>query len=141
MSDIDYGAVTDVLKHQAQKQQALNVLLDELRRQGEHHLAIQTRMGDVPSYITSVSLGWIDNKVGFAVDLPIFKESIEGSRRIDIDPETIQTVTQRQPDWRRQQDMAAYLAASRHHKFPPLLVVAYQHWVYEPNSDKWGPGQ
>ena len=139
MSDIDYDAVTDVLKQQAQRKQALSVLLDELRRQGEHHLAIQTHMGDVPSYITSVPLGWIDNKVGFAVDLPIFKESIEGSRRIAIDPETIQTVTQRQPDWRRQQDMAAYLAASRHHKFPPLLVVAYQHWVYERDSDKWGP--
>lgn len=139
MSDIDYDAVADVLKQEAKKRQALSLLLGELRGKGEHHLAIQVHMGDVNSYITSVSLGWIVNKVGFAADLPIFKESIEGSRRIAIDPMTIQTVTQRNPDWRRQQDMAAYLAASRHHKFPPLLVVAYQHWVYEEDSDKWGP--
>lgn len=139
MTDPDYGAITDVLKHQTQKQEALSLLLDELHGKREHHLAIQVHMGDVDSYVTSVSLGWVDSKVGFAADLPIFKESIEGSKRIAIDPETLPTVTQRQPDWRRQQAMAFYLAASPNHKFPPLLVVAYQHWVYQSDSDKWGP--
>ena len=34
--------------------------------------------------------------------------------------------------------MAAYLATRRHHKFPPLLLVGYQRWVYEHRNDKWG---
>ena len=35
--------------------------------------------------------------------------------------------------------MTAYLATRRHPKFPPLLLVAYQHWVYDDGSDKWAP--
>ena len=34
--------------------------------------------------------------------------------------------------------MATYLATRRHHKFPPLLLVGYQGWVYEPRDEKWG---
>ena len=141
MSDTDYGTIMDVLKHQAEKQKALSVLLAELHDKHAHHLAIQSHMGDVDSYVTSVPFTWIVNKVRFAADLPLFKESSEGSKRIDIDPETIQTVTQRQPDWSRQREMAVYLATARHHKFPALLLVAYQHWVYEIESDKWGPDE
>ena len=139
MTDIDYSAITDVLRHETQKQQALSQLLGELRAKAEHHLAIQVHMGHVASYITSVPLDWIANKVGFAADLPIFKESTEGSKRIAVDPDTIEIVQQRLPDWRRQQEMTAYLASRRHHKFPPLLLVAYQHWVYERDNDKWAP--
>ena len=141
MSDIDYAAVTDLLKQQAQKQEALSLLLGELQGKGAHHLALQVHMGDVASYVTSVPLRWVSTNVGFAADLPIFKESIEGSKRVAVDQETIETVQQRQPDWRRQQEMTAYLAARHHHKFPPLLLVAYQHWVYEDGNDKWGPDQ
>ena len=141
MSDIDYSAITDVLHQETQKRRALSQLLGELRGKAEHHLAIQVHMGDVASYITSVPLEWIANKVGFAADLPIFKESTEGSKRIAIDPDTIEIVQQRLPDWRRQQEMTAYLASRRHHKFPPLLLVAYQHWAYEPQSDKWAPDE
>ena len=46
-------------------------------------------------------------------------------------------VQQRQPDWRRQLEMATYLTTT-HHKFPPLLLVGYQHWVYEKQDEKWG---
>ena len=143
MTDTDYSADTDlvleVVQHENRKRRALSVLLADLRTKAEHHLAIQVHMGEVDSYITSVPLRWIAAKVGFAADLPIFRESIEGSKRIAVDPDTIETVQQRQPDWRRQQEMTAYLATRRHHKFPPLLLVAYQHWVYEDDSDKWAP--
>ena len=143
MTDIDYSAddklVREVMRQENQNQRALSMLLHRLREKADHHLAIQVQMGEVDSYITSVTLRWIADKVGFAADLPIFKESIEGSKRIAVDQDTIEAVQQRQPDWRRQQDMTAYLATRRHHKFPPLLLVAYQHWVYEDDSDKWTP--
>ena len=139
MSDIDYSVVSDVLRQEERDRQALSILLDKLRTKAEHHLAIQVHMGNVDSYVTSVPLRWITSKVRFAADLPIFRESIEGSKRITVDKETIETIQQRQPDWRRQQAMTSYLATSRRPKFPPLLLVAYQHWVYEDNSEKWAP--
>ena len=137
MTDIDLNAITDVLHHETQKRQALNQLLGELHEKANHHLAIQVHMGDVASYITSVSLRWIADKVGFAADLPIFMERSEGSKRIAVDPDTIEIIQQRQPDWRRQQEMTAYLASRPHHKFPSLLLVAWKHWAYERESDKW----
>ena len=143
MTDIDYSVDTnlalEVVQQENRKRRALSVLLGDLRTKAEHHLAIQVQMGEVDSYITSVPLRWIAAKVGFAADLPLFRESIEGSKRIAADQDTIETVQQRQPDWRRQQELTAYLATRRHHKFPPLLLVAYQHWVYEDDSDKWAP--
>ncbi len=143
MTDTAYSAdsnlALEVVQQENRKRRALSVLLGDLRTRAEHHLAIQVHMGEVDSYITSVPLRWIAAKVGFAADLPIFRESIEGSKRIAVDQDTIETVQQRQPDWRRQQEMTAYLATRRHHKFPPLLLVAYQHWVHEDDSDKWAP--
>ena len=116
----------------------LSRLLGDLRSRANHHLALQVRMGDVSSYLMSVTLGWVADKVGFAADLPIFRESSEGSRRLQSDPETVERIRQLQPDWRRQLDMAVYLTTRRRHKFPPLLLVGYQGWVYEERSSKWG---
>lgn len=141
MTDIDYSAVSDVVRQEAEKRKALHVLLDELHTKDKHHLAIQVQMGRVASYVTSVTLRWIAAKVGFAADLPIFTESTAGSKRIAVDPDTIEIIQQRQPNWKRQQGMTEYLATRQHHKFPPLLLVAYQHWVYDVESDKWGPDQ
>lgn len=137
MTDIDYSAVSDVVRREAENRRALNILLGELHARADHHLAIQVHMGHVASYLTSVPLRWIADRVGFAADLPIFRESSEGSKRINVMPDTIEMIQQRQPDWRRQQEMTAYLASRPHHKFPPLLLVAWQHWAYEPDSDKW----
>lgn len=138
MSDMDYGAVfDDMLRHEEEKRRALSVLLAELRAKAGHHLAVQARMGDVASYVTSVPLRWIADKVGFAADLPVFREISEGSKRLAADPNAVEMLRQRRPDWRRQQEMTAYLAGRRHHKFPPLLLVAWQHWACKPDSDKW----
>lgn len=138
MSATDHSVVADVVRQEHTDRQALSILLEKLRSKAEHHLAIRVHMGDVDSYVTSVPLEWI-TKVRFAADLPVFRESIEGSKRITVDQETIDTIQQRQPDWRRQQEMTAYLATRPHPKFPPLLLVAYQHWVYDDRSDKWAP--
>lgn len=137
MNEIDQSLIDAVMKRDDQNRQALSMLLGELRNRAGHNLALQVRMGKVTSYITSVPLRWVAENVGFAADLPIFKESFEGSKRITVDHETIDTVQQRQPDWTRQRAMTAYLATRRHHKFPPLLLVGYQHWVYEPDDEKW----
>lgn len=137
-SQQDINALLDVMEIQQKQQLVLSQLLEKLRSQTSHHFVLQVRMGDVSSYLTSVPLGWVAQKVGFAADLPIFRESSEGSKRIPIDPETVEQVQQRQPDWRRQLQMAAYLATRRHHKFPPLLLVGYQRWVYEDQHEKWG---
>ena len=137
-SQQDMDAILDVMKAQQREQLVLSQLLEKLRIQTSHHFVLHVRMGDVSSYLTSVTLEWVTNKVRFAADLPIFRESREGSKRIQVDPETVEQLQQRQPDWRRQLQMAAYLATRRHHKFPPLLLVGYQRWVYEDRHDRWG---
>lgn len=137
-SQQDMNALLDVVKVQQTEQLVLSQLLEKLSRQAGHHFVVQVRMGDVSSYLTSVPLRWVAERVGFAADLPIFRESSEGSKRIPVDPVTIEQLQQRQPDWRRQLQMAAYLATRRHHKFPPLLLVGYQRWVYEERHDRWG---
>lgn len=134
-------SILDVEKALAREQQVLSQLLGKLHSQSNHHLVLQVRMGEVSSYLTSVTLGWAAQRVGFAADLPIFRESSAGSKRIPVDKETIETLQQRQPDWRRQREMTAYLAMRRHHKFPPLLLVGYQGWVYESGHDNWGPDE
>ena len=131
------AAIQDHMRAQQREQQILSQLLGKLRSQASHHLVLEVRMGDVSSYLTSVTLNWVQQKVRFAADLPIFRESSEGSKRIPVDHSTVEMVQQRQPDWRRQLVMATYLTTT-HHKFPPLLLVGYQHWVYKKQDEKWG---
>ena len=57
----------------------LSRLLGDLRSRANHHFALQVHMGGVSSYLMSVTLGWVADKVGFAADLPIFRESCDGS--------------------------------------------------------------
>lgn len=134
-------SILEVEQALEREQLVLSQLLGKLRSQSNHHLVLQVRMGEVSSYLTSVTLGWAAQRVGFAADLPIFRESSAGSKRIPVDSETIETIQQRQPDWTRQREMTAYLAMRRHHKFPPLLLVGYQGWVYESGNDNWGPDE
>lgn len=134
----DMDAILDVMNAQQRERAVFSQLLEKLRNQTNHHFALHVRMGEVSSYLTSVSLDWVATKVRFAADLPIFRESSEGSKRVPVDPETLESIQQRKPDWRRQLLMAAYLATRRHHKFPPLLLVGYQGWVYKPQHERWG---
>ena len=69
-----------------QNNEYLSQLLGKLRSQTGHHLVLcKSGMGDVSSYLTSATLRWVAEKVGFAADLPIFRESSEGSKRIPVD--------------------------------------------------------
>lgn len=138
LSEHDLDDIMDISTTQQKKQQrVLSMLLGEQCSLANHHLVTHVHMGRVSSFLTSVTLAWVAEKVGFAADLPIFRENKEGSKRIPIDPETVDQLQQRQPDWRRQLQMTTYLATRAHHKFPPLLIVGYQGWVYDERNDNW----
>ena len=130
----------DLLEREFNYKEALRLLLDWQRDREDHHVALPARMGTSKSYLVSVSLGWIAANVYFARDLPIFKEhQRKDSKVIDINDVTAEYLQQRAPDYTRQLPMAMYLATREHHKFPPLLLVAYQDWVYDKKHDMWGP--
>lgn len=136
-------AVDNVLAQTARNSQALAMLLEEQRERDGHLLALRLRMGRAPSYLVAASLGWVAQHVHFAGDLPIFREkgkTNEASKGVVIDAGTIDDIQQRRPDWRRQLQMTVYLATRPNRKFPPLLVVGYQGWVYEDpvTSESWG---
>lgn len=130
--------IDSILQREEQDKQALALLLGQQREKAGHLLTLQGTMGEISSFVTSVDLGWVAERVRFATDLPIFKEKfdLEG-KRIQIDQSTIATIQQRQLDWKRQLEMTAYLAIRKHHKFPPLLVIGYQDWVYDEKAEEW----
>lgn len=134
----DMDEILDVEKTELREQRVLSTLLEKQRTKSGHHFVIQVRMGEIASYVTSVNLRWVAEHVQFAGDLPIFHNTSVASKRVAIDQETIDQIQQRQPDWRRQLQMATYLATRKHHKFPPLLLVAYQGWVYNEGDERWG---
>ena len=130
----------DLLEREFIYKEALRLLLDWRRDKEGHHVALPASMGTSKSYLVSVSLGWIAANVYFARDLRIFKEFLrKDSMAIDINDVTAEYLQQRAPDYTRQLPMAMYLATREHHKFPPLLLVAYQDWVYDETHDMWGP--
>lgn len=131
--------VDDVMQMEERNRQALSLLLERQRDKAGHLFALSTRMGEISSYVATATLGWIAQNVHFAGDLPLFKGKVDKkTKKIPLDENTISHVQQRQPDWRRQLPMALYLLIRRNHKFPPLLVVGYQDWVYHFNAEQWG---
>ena len=130
----------ELLERELNYKEALRLLLDWQRDREDHHVALPAKMGTSKSYLITVSLGWIAANVYFARDLPIFKEhQRKDSKAIDINDVTAEYLQQRAPDYTRQLPMAMYLASREHHKFPPLLLVAYQDWVYDEAHDMWDP--
>ena len=116
----------------------LGKLLDQRRSASGSILAFGARMGQAPSYIASVPLGWVAQHVRFAGEMPEFAGRVDdASKNIQLDSFTIGHIVQRSPDWRRQRSMTAYLAAWGKHKFPPLLIVGREKWVGDPDSEHW----
>ena len=136
--DVIRKASKNVLQRQSEDEKALLLLLDRLDKQEGHKTALRVCMDNNTSYVSSVELGWIVEHVGFAGDLPIFKNKVDkDSKVIEVNETTIADIPQRRPDWRRQLPMTTYLALGRHHKFPPLLIVAYQDWAYDQEANQW----
>ena len=114
--------------------------LDNLRGSGERFLAFKIDMGCNHSYNSKVSLRWFGEKVNFVSDLEMFQGHLDEHGNILIDKDTILLITQRKPDWSRQEPLTRYLTASTlkdDRKFPPVLLVAYQDWVSDQKSKKW----
>ena len=131
--------IDSILQREEQDKQALSLLLEQQREKAGHLLTLQIPMGEIFSFITSVDLRWVAERVHFAADLPMFKgKSDAKSKGIKIDESTIAIIQQRKPDWQRQLEMTAYLAIRKHHKFPPLLLVGCQDWVYDEGAEEWG---
>ncbi len=136
----DWDKVADeFLESEPKYKIALRGLLDWQQKKENRQIALRARMGTSKSYLMSVSLGWVAEHVRFARQLPVFnKHRQKGSDKIIINDTTIAYLQQREPDYSRQLPMALYLAIRKHHKFPPLLLVAYRSWVYDKKSDEWG---
>ena len=132
--------VMDVGVMEDNYQRTLRKLLDWRIAKENHLLASPAKMGATESHLTAITLGWVAANVRYAKELPIFKKHLsDDNGQISINDTTLDHLQQREPDFRRQLPMAWYLATRKYHKFGPLIIVAYKNWVYEPNSDKWGP--
>ena len=137
-------AIREIAERSKTDALALRKLLDDLHNKKDHFLAVSANMGDSTSYISSVSLRWFAANVRFASEQPMeaFQDyHDEQGKRVTVNKATLDFISQRQPDWRRQIVMATYLSVREHHKFPPVLLVAYQNWIFDPDSDKWGKDQ
>ena len=108
-----------------------------------HHIPVQpVRMGNTESYIASVSLEWVDSRVRYASQLPLFDQKIDPeSQNVLRSDDTIEELFQRPLDWSRQAPLAQYLATKPSHKFPALLVVLSPAWVDNPHAPQWQQGR
>ena len=137
-------SVTEVLAQQRRKSNALAILLHEQREKKNHLFAISSsargtssRSG-TSSYVTAMSLAWIAENVRFARDLPLFKNEFDSeSGKIIAGKNGISAIHHRQLDWQRQLPMALYLACQRNHKFPTILVMSDQRWIYDLENSCW----
>ncbi|HEY9854049.1 MAG TPA: DGQHR domain-containing protein [Leptolyngbyaceae cyanobacterium] len=130
---------SQILERENQEKQALALLLDRYLSRNDQILVQKIEMGGSDAYIGSVTLEWFASRVRFASRLPLFRPKFNAdTQNVEIDAETIEEIQQRPLDWSRQASLAQYLAARKHHKFPPVLVVINQPWVDEPKSPEWG---
>ena len=134
----EYDDIDKLEENIRREERVLARLLDGVQHKTRHHMVMQVNMGEVQSYLTSVTLSWVAENVNFANDLPVFMRDEGGYGSTQPTPGDLEERKQRIPNWTRQRDMAAYLASRRHHKFPALLLVGYQGWVYDEKSEKWG---
>ncbi|MFB2924178.1 DGQHR domain-containing protein [Aerosakkonema funiforme] len=130
---------SQILERENQEKQALALLLDRFLSRNDQILVQKIEMGGTEAYIGSVTLEWFSSRVRFASRLPLFRPKFNpDTQNIEIDAETIEEIQQRPLDWSRQAALAQYLAARKHHKFPPVLVVINQPWVDNAKSAEWG---
>jgi DGQHR domain-containing protein len=107
-----------------------------------HQILVQrTNMGGSESYIGTVTLQWLADRVKYASEMSLLSEQYEpGNQNISIDSKTIEVIQQRPLDWSRQAALVQYLAARSTHKFPPVLVTIDRAWVDNTYADEWGRG-
>lgn len=113
-------------------------ILESYLGKSDQILVQRLEMGGSEAYIGSVSLEWFASRVRFASYLPLLRShSPISSHNTTINADTIEIIQQRPLDWSRQASLTQYLAARKHHKFPPVLVVLNQPWVDNPQASEW----
>ena len=119
-------------------QKTLAELLDKYLGKSDRLFVQRTQMGSTEAFIGSVTLEWLDSKVRFASQLPLFRQKFDSqTENVIRDAETIEEIQQRPLDWSRQAPLAQYLAARKAHKFPAVLVVLSPGWVDDPKAAEW----
>lgn len=129
---------SQILERENQERQAIALLLDRYLGKNDQILVQKIEMGGSEAYVGSVTLEWFAGRVRFASRLPLLQSKFNAEKQnVEIDAETIEEIQQRPLDWSRQAPLAQYLAARKHHKFPPVLVVINQPWVDNFKADEW----
>ncbi|MBE9226204.1 DGQHR domain-containing protein [Phormidium sp. LEGE 05292] len=129
---------SQILERENQEKQAIALLLDRYLGRNDQILVQKIEMGGSEAYIGSVTLEWFASRVRFASRLPLLRQKFDShTENVEIDAESIEEIQQRPLDWTRQASLAQYLAARKHHKFPPVLVVINQPWVDVPHANEW----
>lgn len=138
-NDTDIDKILHTINNREEELRAsMGALLDIYSGKDSEIFVNSAEMGGTESYVTSVSLDWFASKVRFAAQLPKFAEYVDPDNNvIELNVNTIENVLQRPLDWSRQAQLTQYLATTPRHKFPPVLVVISQPWVYDPNADEW----
>ena len=138
MSEKEMDKTIKGIGHQWDEEaRAFMYLLDKQRTKEGHQFALSQEMGSTRSYVTSVSLNWLAANVNLAQNLPVWDRYKDKDGKVKIDAESIDELRQRTPDWSRQYSMSRYLATRKHHKFAPMLVVAWQEWANDQTTDQW----
>lgn len=126
------------LEENNSNKQLLASLLNQFLGKNDQIIVQKTEMGGTEAYVGAVTLEWFANRVKFASALPLLQQKYNPQTdNIEIDAETIDEILQRPLDWSRQLPLAQYLTARKNHKFPPVLVVINQEWVYNPEAREW----
>ncbi|MCP2727539.1 DGQHR domain-containing protein [Limnofasciculus baicalensis] len=129
---------SQIQERETQEEEELALLLKRYLSKNDQILVQKTQMGGREAYIGSVTLEWFASSVRFASHLPLFHHKINPETdNVEIDAETIDEIQQRPLDWSRQAPLAQYLAVSKSHKFPPVLVVINQPWVDNSTAEEW----
>lgn len=129
---------SQVLELKRREREALAELLDRHLGRDDQLLVQKTHMGSTEAFIGAVTLEWLDSRVRFASQLPLFQQKFDpNTDNIIRDAETIEEIQQRPLDWSRQAPLAQYLAVRKSHKFPAVLVVLSPAWLDEPKAAEW----
>ena len=129
---------TQFLEKEKRERQEIALLLDNYLGKDDRIFVQKTQMGNSEAYIGSVTLEWLDSRVRFASQMPLFRQKFDlQTNNIVRDDETIDEIIQRPLDWSRQAALTQYLAARKSHKFPAVLVVVSPPWVDNPLAEEW----
>lgn len=129
---------SQILEQENRDRHALALLLDRHLARNDRILVQKTQMGSTDAFIGSVTLEWLDSRIRFASQLPLFRKKYDPQTDNAIrDEETINELLQRPLDWSRQAPLTLYLVARKTHKFPAVLVVQSPAWVDDPNAPEW----